>query len=153
MKVFYLFGRQVLCYGFICADCLYSLWLLHRPELNIHPWEEQFGEIKRGSQERSWKKKEPFAYWKGNPDVSSPIRTELLNCNDTKMWRAQIMRQVEFKTACWSLFNLNGGSDRPKARPDIIFSNINLRIGKRKQELVMSIPNYLSSVIISKYSF
>ncbi|KAM1494808.1 hypothetical protein ACFXTO_029602 [Malus domestica] len=63
------------------------------PELNIHPWEEQFGEIKRGSQERSWKKKEPFAYWKGNPDVSSPIRTELLNCNDTKMWRAQIMRQ------------------------------------------------------------
>ncbi|XP_068339633.1 uncharacterized protein [Pyrus communis] len=63
------------------------------PELNIHPWAEQFREIKWGSQERSWKKKEPFAYWKGNPDVSSPVRTELLNCNDTKMWSAQIMRQ------------------------------------------------------------
>ncbi|CAN6556459.1 unnamed protein product [Malus baccata var. baccata] len=78
------------------------------PELNLHPWEEQFPEIKWGSQssifglkkkkmwgsqERSWKKKEPFAYWKGNPDVSSPVRTELLNCNDTKMWSAQVMRQ------------------------------------------------------------
>ncbi|PQP96205.1 O-glucosyltransferase rumi [Prunus yedoensis var. nudiflora] len=63
------------------------------PELHIYPWNEQFRYIKRGSKERSWRKKEPFAYWKGNPDVSSPVRTELLNCNDTKMWRAQIMRQ------------------------------------------------------------
>lgn len=63
------------------------------PETNIAPWNEQFKDIKRGSQALSWKKRSPFAYWKGNPDVSSPIRTELLQCNDSRQWGAQIMRQ------------------------------------------------------------
>ncbi|XP_016515578.1 uncharacterized protein LOC107832276 [Nicotiana tabacum] len=62
-------------------------------EINIRPWEEEFKSIKKGSKSRSWVRKIPVAYWKGNPDVVSPIRTELLNCNDTQMWRAQIMRQ------------------------------------------------------------
>uniref|UniRef100_A0A5B7A5U3 Putative O-glucosyltransferase rumi n=1 Tax=Davidia involucrata TaxID=16924 RepID=A0A5B7A5U3_DAVIN len=63
------------------------------PEINVGPWDEEFISIKRGSQARSWTKKWPIAYWKGNPDVNSPIRTELLQCNDTRQWRAQIMRQ------------------------------------------------------------
>jgi len=42
----------------------------------------------------TWEKKDATAYWKGNPDVSSPIRMALLSCNDSKMWGAQIMRQV-----------------------------------------------------------
>ncbi|KAI3450312.1 hypothetical protein Pfo_006977 [Paulownia fortunei] len=62
-------------------------------EINIGPWDEEFQSIKKGSKRRSWARKLPIAYWKGNPDVVSPIRMELLQCNDTKNWRAQIMRQ------------------------------------------------------------
>lgn len=63
------------------------------PEINIRPWHEEFPDIKQGSQAVSWKNKLPRAYWKGNPDVASPIRTELLNCNHSRKWNAQIMRQ------------------------------------------------------------
>ncbi|XP_061345896.1 uncharacterized protein LOC133291626 [Gastrolobium bilobum] len=62
-------------------------------EINIQPWQEEFPDIKRGSQAVSWKNKYPLAYWKGNPDVSSPLRTELLTCNNSREWGAQIMRQ------------------------------------------------------------
>ncbi|XP_020679085.1 protein O-glucosyltransferase 1 isoform X1 [Dendrobium catenatum] len=62
-------------------------------EVNIKPWDEQFREIKNGSQKIPWKMKDDIAYWKGNPDVQSPIRIELLKCNDTKQWKAQIMHQ------------------------------------------------------------
>ncbi|CAH9074724.1 unnamed protein product [Cuscuta europaea] len=62
-------------------------------EINIAPWDEEFNSIKQGSKTRSWARKWPVAYWKGNPDVFSPVRTELLQCNDTRMWRAQIFRQ------------------------------------------------------------
>uniref|UniRef100_A0A251SV70 Putative lipopolysaccharide-modifying protein n=1 Tax=Helianthus annuus TaxID=4232 RepID=A0A251SV70_HELAN len=62
-------------------------------EINIGPWEEEFRSIKQGSQKQSWSKKYPYAYWKGNPDVDSPIREALLQCNDTTQWGALIMRQ------------------------------------------------------------
>ncbi|KAL0435016.1 UNVERIFIED_CONTAM: hypothetical protein Sradi_0209500 [Sesamum radiatum] len=62
-------------------------------EINIRPWDEEFRSIKKGSKRRNWSKKHPFAYWKGNPDVVSPIRLELLQCNDTQLWGAQILRQ------------------------------------------------------------
>ncbi|CAI9301051.1 unnamed protein product [Lactuca saligna] len=63
------------------------------PEINIGPWEEEFQSIKEGSQKQSWKNKYPYAYWRGNPDVVSPIREALLQCNDTEQWGAEIMRQ------------------------------------------------------------
>lgn len=63
------------------------------PEVNIFSWDEQFRSIKRGSQAQTWMQKSPHAYWKGNPDVNSPVRTELLQCNNTKEWGAEIMRQ------------------------------------------------------------
>uniref|UniRef100_A0A2P2ISV9 Uncharacterized protein LOC103497080 n=2 Tax=Rhizophora mucronata TaxID=61149 RepID=A0A2P2ISV9_RHIMU len=63
------------------------------PEINIRPWKEEFPDIKQGSQARSWVKRWPLAYWKGNPDVHSPIRTELLKCNHSRKWGTQIMRQ------------------------------------------------------------
>ncbi|KAM7527668.1 hypothetical protein LguiB_031078 [Lonicera macranthoides] len=62
-------------------------------EINIKPWDLEFKSIEEGSGKQKWPKKSPFAYWKGNPDVVSPIRTELLQCNDTNQWGAQIMRQ------------------------------------------------------------
>ncbi|KAM3373965.1 hypothetical protein P3S68_012679 [Capsicum galapagoense] len=62
-------------------------------ETHISPWNEEFKSIKQGSSSLSWGRKIPVAFWKGNPDVVSPIRIELLNCNNTEMWRARIMRQ------------------------------------------------------------
>ncbi|GAV66613.1 Glyco_transf_90 domain-containing protein [Cephalotus follicularis] len=63
------------------------------PETNLRPWNEEFQDIKHGSEAESWSRKIPRAYWKGNPDVDSPIRTELLKCNHSRKWGAQIMRQ------------------------------------------------------------
>ncbi|KAK6927119.1 Glycosyl transferase CAP10 domain [Dillenia turbinata] len=63
------------------------------PEVNIAPWDEEFRDIKRGSEVLRWNKKWSNAYWKGNPDVGAPVRTALLKCNDTRKWGAQIMRQ------------------------------------------------------------
>ncbi|KAJ7959817.1 O-glucosyltransferase rumi-like protein [Quillaja saponaria] len=62
-------------------------------EINIRPWHEEFPDIKEGSKHRRWKNKWPIAYWKGNPDVFSPIRTELMKCNHSRLWGAQILRQ------------------------------------------------------------
>ncbi|CAI9106977.1 OLC1v1006232C2 [Oldenlandia corymbosa var. corymbosa] len=63
------------------------------PEIQIQPWGEEFRSIKQGSMSKLWSQKWPFAYWKGNPDVASPIREMLLQCNDTAKWKAQILRQ------------------------------------------------------------
>ncbi|KAL7587002.1 hypothetical protein Lser_V15G38294 [Lactuca serriola] len=62
-------------------------------EVNLGPWEEEFESIKKGSQTIPWEKKLPYAYWKGNPYVNSPVREKMLLCNDTKKWGAQILRQ------------------------------------------------------------
>ncbi|KAK7301757.1 hypothetical protein RJT34_12631 [Clitoria ternatea] len=80
-------------------------------EINIRPWQEEFPDIKRGSLAVSWKDKFPRAYWKGNPDVSSPIRTELLNCNHSRKWGAQIMRQ-DWEEAARSGFKESKLSDQ-----------------------------------------
>ncbi|XP_059430144.1 uncharacterized protein LOC132163790 [Corylus avellana] len=63
------------------------------PETNVRPWDEEFRDIKRGSQSLSWSKKLPRAYWKGNPNVGSLVRTALVQCNHSRIWRAKIMRQ------------------------------------------------------------
>lgn len=80
--------------------CLFVKFFLHRPEINIRPWHEEFLDIKQGSQTLSWTKKVPRAYWKGNPEVLSPIRTKLLTCNHSRMWGAQVMRQVGINLPC-----------------------------------------------------
>lgn len=71
--------------------------------MNLRSWSEEFEDIKKGSKKSSWSSKLPLAYWKGNPDVDSPARTELLKCNDTRQWGAQIMRQVQTGTFNFSL--------------------------------------------------
>lgn len=65
-----------------------------RVEVNLGPWQDEFKSIKKGSPVTSWENKFPYAYWKGNPNVLSPVRENLLKCNDTNKWGAQIMRQV-----------------------------------------------------------
>ncbi|XP_062179646.1 uncharacterized protein LOC133884304 [Phragmites australis] len=63
------------------------------PETNIEPWNREFKSIKLGAKATKWQDRVPTAYWKGNPDVASPLRVALLGCNDTNLWRAEIMRQ------------------------------------------------------------
>lgn len=67
---------------------------LCRPEVNIMPWDEQFRDIKNGSQRTKWLRRVPLAFWRGNPGVAAPIRTELLQCNDSMKWGAEILVQV-----------------------------------------------------------
>lgn len=62
--------------------------------MNVQPWEVEFKSIKKGSDAIKWKDRVKFAYWKGNPDVASPLRMALMSCNDTEKWQAQIFRQV-----------------------------------------------------------
>ncbi|KAK4741798.1 hypothetical protein SAY87_025386 [Trapa incisa] len=63
------------------------------PETNLHSWGKEFQDIKEGSHALSWNKRFGWAYWKGNPYVSSAVRTELLKCNHSRKWGAQIMTQ------------------------------------------------------------
>ncbi|CBI15952.3 hypothetical protein VitviT2T_008325 [Vitis vinifera] len=63
------------------------------PEIDIGPWDEEFIGIKQGSQVLNWTQKLSYAYWKGNPDVQSPVRVDLLQCNNSDIIGAQIMRQ------------------------------------------------------------
>ncbi|KQK07501.1 O-glucosyltransferase rumi homolog [Brachypodium distachyon] len=63
------------------------------PETHINPWAKEFRAIKQGSRRVKWGDRVPLAFWKGNPDVASPLRLALLACNDTNLWHAQIMRQ------------------------------------------------------------
>ena len=60
------------------------------------PWTEEAKNIYIGSKEMKWQDRRPTAYWKGNPDVGSDVRVELLKCNvfDQHNWGAEIFRQV-----------------------------------------------------------
>ncbi|TYH99934.1 hypothetical protein ES332_A11G099400v1 [Gossypium tomentosum] len=62
-------------------------------EVNIKPWEEQLRAIKKERERIKWEKREPYAYWKGNP--TSPDRGDLLNCNvsDKHDWNARLYVQ------------------------------------------------------------
>ncbi|XP_016464518.2 uncharacterized protein LOC107787454 [Nicotiana tabacum] len=51
-------------------------------ETNIRPWRSMVKNIKEGNKRSSWKERIPFAYWRGNPNVS-PIRKDLMKCNVT----------------------------------------------------------------------
>ena len=67
-----------------------------RPQIDIPPWTEEAKNIYIGSKDMKWQDRRPTAYWKGNPDVGSDVRVELLKCNvsDQHNWGAEIFRQV-----------------------------------------------------------
>lgn len=54
-------------------------------------------DIKEGNKRMKWMKREPYAYWKGNPTVAY-TRRDLLKCNvtDKQDWNARLYRQVQF---------------------------------------------------------
>ncbi|XP_042503899.1 O-glucosyltransferase rumi homolog [Macadamia integrifolia] len=57
------------------------------PEVNIKPWETLKEQLREGNKMVKWSKREPFAYWKGNP-YTSPNRQELMRCNQNWNVRA-----------------------------------------------------------------
>ncbi|KAF3777404.1 O-glucosyltransferase rumi-like protein, partial [Nymphaea thermarum] len=69
------------------------------PEVNLESWDKEFSSIKKVSQTLNWESKQALAYWKGNPDVQSPVRTELMKCNDSTIWSTKILRQDWAKEA------------------------------------------------------
>ena len=66
-----------------------------RPEVNIKPWERLLGELKEGNKRTTWMKREPHAYWKGNPAVAE-TRQDLMKCNVSQShdWNARVYSQV-----------------------------------------------------------
>ncbi|KAF6153621.1 hypothetical protein GIB67_027488 [Kingdonia uniflora] len=69
------------------------------PETNIQPWDDEFRRIDSTSRAQTWTNKSANAYWRGNPSVGSPVRVDLLQCNDTKLWGAEIFIQNWMKEA------------------------------------------------------
>ncbi|XP_043715529.1 O-glucosyltransferase rumi homolog [Telopea speciosissima] len=63
-------------------------------EVNVRPWEYLLKKLKEGNGRTKWIDREPYAYWKGNPDVAS-TRQDLMKCNasDKKDWNARLYRQ------------------------------------------------------------
>ena len=66
-----------------------------RVEVNIKPWTRTLEDIIKGCQRKQWKKREPYAYWRGNPHVS-PNRGDLMQCKPSLMhdWHARLYTQV-----------------------------------------------------------
>jgi hypothetical protein len=66
-----------------------------RPEINIKPWNALQKELDSGNKSVKWSDREPYAYWKGNPDVAA-TRQELVKCNvsSTQEYNARIYKQV-----------------------------------------------------------
>ncbi|KAL5796196.1 hypothetical protein ACOSQ2_001016 [Xanthoceras sorbifolium] len=60
-------------------------------ETNIRPWEGILKDIKEGNSKTKWKDRIPYAYWKGNPYVSS-TRSKLIKCNSSQ-WNTRLYVQ------------------------------------------------------------
>uniref|UniRef100_M8BUU7 Glycosyl transferase CAP10 domain-containing protein n=1 Tax=Aegilops tauschii TaxID=37682 RepID=M8BUU7_AEGTA len=63
-------------------------------EINIKPWDALQKDLNEGNKRVRWIDREPYAYWKGNPDVAA-IRQELVKCNvsSKQEWNARIFKQ------------------------------------------------------------
>ncbi|KAL5223374.1 hypothetical protein ABZP36_028087 [Zizania latifolia] len=89
-------------------DVLFPDWSFWGwPEVNVRPWGPLLAEVAEENARLPWPEREPYAYWKGNPNVA-PLRGELLRCNDSQT--ARLYRQD------WGLANRNGFRDSNLAR-------------------------------------
>ncbi|VAH25713.1 unnamed protein product [Triticum turgidum subsp. durum] len=63
-------------------------------EINIKPWDALQKDLDAGNRKVRWIDREPYAYWKGNPEVAA-IRQELVECNvsSEQEWNARIYKQ------------------------------------------------------------
>ncbi|CAN6347291.1 unnamed protein product [Urochloa humidicola] len=83
------------------------------PEVNIRPWAPFLEEVERESQRVPWIDREPYAFWKGNPNPGS-LRKDLMRCNASgraaKDWNARLFSQD------WGYANRNGFKDSNLAK-------------------------------------
>ncbi|XWS50520.1 hypothetical protein CRYUN_Cryun12cG0093700 [Craigia yunnanensis] len=64
------------------------------PEIHIKSWVPLLNELMEGKKRIEWDGREPYAYWKGNPNVAE-TRQDLLKCNvsDKQDWGARVYAQ------------------------------------------------------------
>ncbi|KAJ4955036.1 hypothetical protein NE237_011819 [Protea cynaroides] len=64
------------------------------PEINIKPWGQMLKQFREVNKMMIWSKKEPYAYWKGNPNRYQS-RLHLMKCNSSPKqdWNARIYVQ------------------------------------------------------------
>ncbi|KAI3856195.1 hypothetical protein MKX03_027777 [Papaver bracteatum] len=64
------------------------------PETNIKPWDTLLKELKEGNERTRWQDRDPYAYWKGNPNVAG-LRKDLMHCNvsEKQDWNARLYAQ------------------------------------------------------------
>ncbi|PAN25758.1 hypothetical protein PAHAL_4G323500 [Panicum hallii] len=64
------------------------------PEVGIRPWTQMLEEVRQESERVRWPERQPYAFWKGNPE-GYRIRHELLSCNPSngQEWNARIFTQ------------------------------------------------------------
>ncbi|CAM0913230.1 unnamed protein product [Alopecurus aequalis] len=66
------------------------------PEVNVRPWAPLMEDIVRENARLRWPDRVPYAFWKGNPNVS-PERRDLFRCNSDsasgKEWNARLFAQ------------------------------------------------------------
>ncbi|CAH8306355.1 unnamed protein product [Eruca vesicaria subsp. sativa] len=64
-------------YDIVFPDWSFWGW----PEVNIKEWKKLSVALQEGNKRVKWKDRIPYAYWKGNPHVATPIRKDLMRCN------------------------------------------------------------------------
>lgn len=77
------------------ADIVFPDWSFWGwPEIDIKPWQTLSEELREANERTKWTEREPYAYWKGNADVSG-IRRQVLRCDVSrgKDWKARIYQQ------------------------------------------------------------
>ncbi|XP_039046526.1 O-glucosyltransferase rumi homolog isoform X2 [Hibiscus syriacus] len=79
------------------------------PEIRLKSWVPLLNDLMEGNQRVKWEEREPYAYWKGNPEVAE-TRQDLLKCNvsDTHDWGARVFAQnwTEERTQGYKTSNL-----------------------------------------------
>ncbi|EPS69952.1 hypothetical protein M569_04809 [Genlisea aurea] len=80
-------------------------------EVNIKPWKKILEEIREENMKTKWEEREPYAFWRGNPDVGA-VRRELMACAPTpeRDWNARLY------THDWGIERGNGFQNSDLAR-------------------------------------
>uniref|UniRef100_A0ACD5XX20 Uncharacterized protein n=1 Tax=Avena sativa TaxID=4498 RepID=A0ACD5XX20_AVESA len=76
------------------------------PEVNIRPWAPLLEDIVRENARLRWPDREPYAFWKGNPDMAE-VRMDLFRCHNGSAGagKARLFRQD------WNAASRNGFND------------------------------------------
>ncbi|XP_065864331.1 uncharacterized protein [Euphorbia lathyris] len=90
--------------GILFPDWTFWGWA----EVNVKPWESMLQSIVEANKKMKWKDREPYAYWRGNPNVNY-LRPSLMQCNVSQKydWNARLYEQEWDKEAKQGFKNSN----------------------------------------------